>query len=46
MDGHVAFVRWIPNPGAPADASGTESEEFPVSTAWARLAESALDSSL
>jgi prepilin-type N-terminal cleavage/methylation domain-containing protein/prepilin-type processing-associated H-X9-DG protein len=46
MDGHVAFVRWIPNPGAPADASGTESEQFPVSTAWARLAESALDEDL
>ncbi len=42
LDGHVAFVRWIPNPGAPADASGTERETFPVSVAWGILAEMAL----
>jgi prepilin-type N-terminal cleavage/methylation domain-containing protein/prepilin-type processing-associated H-X9-DG protein len=39
MDGHAAFVRWIPNPSAPRDASGTEKETFPVSSAWGRLAE-------
>ena len=43
MDGHVAFARWVPNPSAPIDASGTEDEGFPVSVAWGRLAELALD---
>ncbi len=43
LDGHVDWVRWIPNPSAPADASGTEQEEFPVSAAWAYTAEQALE---
>ncbi len=43
LDGHAEFVRWIPNPNAPADASGTENETFPVSTAWAFTAEQALE---
>lgn len=42
MDGHVSFSRWIPNPNAPDDASGTEHENFPVSLAWGILAELAL----
>ncbi|MCK5861654.1 MAG: hypothetical protein KAH38_04160 [Candidatus Hydrogenedentes bacterium] len=42
MDGHVKFNRWIPNPNAPDDASGTEQEKFPASLAWGILAELAL----
>lgn len=43
MDGHAGFVRFIPSPNAPSDASGTENETFPVSNAWCRLSEMAHD---
>ncbi len=43
MDGHTDFIKWTPHPGAPADASGTESETFPVSLAWAQLSDLAAD---
>ncbi len=42
MDGHVDFVHWKPNAATPPDASGTESDTFPVSNAWARIAQKAL----
>ena len=46
MDGHVEFLRYDARPNVPADASGTESDEFPVSAAWAILAQTALDAGL
>ena len=46
MDGHVEFLRYQARPNVPADASGTESDEFPVSAAWAILAQTALDADL
>ena len=39
MDGHVEFAKWTPHPNASADAVGTENETFPVSLAWAQLAD-------
>lgn len=46
MDGHVEFVRYQQRPGVPADASGTEQDEFPVSAAWALITNAALDAGL
>jgi len=46
MDGHVEFLRYLQRPNVPADATGTESDEFPVSAAWAILAQTALDADL
>ena len=46
MDGHVEFLRYIQRPSVLSDASGTESDEFPVSAAWAILAQTALDADL
>lgn len=39
LDGHVDFLRYIPRPGMPSDASGTEDDQFPVSAAWATISE-------
>jgi len=46
MDGHVEFLRYIQRPLVLSDASGTEDDEFPVSAAWAILAQTALDAGL
>ena len=45
LDGHVEFLRFIPNSGTTmaSQALGTENEEFPVSTSWALLTQFALD---
>ena len=43
MDSHVEFIKWTPHPGAPAEATGTENETFPVSLAWAQLSDLAAD---
>jgi len=48
LDGHVAFLRFMPRPDIdPAgDGAGTENEEFPVSTTWAMTTQVALDAGL
>jgi len=46
MDGHVEFLRYVQRANLPADATGTEDDEFPVSAAWALLAQAALDAGL
>jgi prepilin-type N-terminal cleavage/methylation domain-containing protein/prepilin-type processing-associated H-X9-DG protein len=42
LDGHVDFVRYIGRPNA-GDFTGTEGDEFPISGAWAAIAQVALD---
>ncbi|HNR32037.1 MAG TPA: DUF1559 domain-containing protein [Candidatus Hydrogenedentes bacterium] len=45
LDGHVDFVRYTPTRGVNAEGNmaGTESEQFPVSSTWAVMAQRALD---
>ena len=46
MDGHVAFLKYSPRPGLPANGVGSENEEFPVSSTWAMTTKAALDAGL
>jgi prepilin-type N-terminal cleavage/methylation domain-containing protein/prepilin-type processing-associated H-X9-DG protein len=46
LDGHVDFLRYIARPNVPSDASGTEEDTFPVSAAWAIIAQTAIDAGL
>ncbi|NIA16559.1 MAG: hypothetical protein GWP08_21085 [Nitrospiraceae bacterium] len=48
LDGHVEFLKFIPNPSTTeaSEADGTEHEVFPVSSAWALLTQIALDNNL
>ncbi len=44
MDGHVDFIRYTPTQvDFTGDMTGTEQEEFPVSSTWAVMAQRALD---
>ncbi|MBI3119010.1 MAG: hypothetical protein HYZ00_10015, partial [Candidatus Hydrogenedentes bacterium] len=45
MDGHVEFVKYVGNGSATIanGAAGTENEQFPVSSAWAIIAQTALN---
>ncbi|MBI2425495.1 MAG: DUF1559 domain-containing protein [Candidatus Hydrogenedentes bacterium] len=43
MDGHVEFARYETRVNVAADASGTETDRFPVSAAWALIAQAALE---
>jgi prepilin-type N-terminal cleavage/methylation domain-containing protein/prepilin-type processing-associated H-X9-DG protein len=46
MDGHVEFQKYQITPNPASDASGTEDQEFPVSTAWALITKTANDAGL
>lgn len=46
LDGHVSFIRYIGRPSAVTDGGiGSEGDEFPITAAWAVLAQTALDAS-
>ena len=46
MDGHVEFQKYQITANPAADASGTEKQLFPVSTAWAMITRTANDAGL
>ena len=48
MDGHVAFLKFTPRPDIDphGDGTGTEDEQFPISSTWAMTTQKALDAGL